>query len=624
MGGCREGRTVTRAKKRVLITLVFSVLLLVAPGGMALRAQTAAAGNPPRPEIVTPPDPEAVFEKVWKTIDRNYGQFGVKHVDWDALYRIYRPQVTRTTPEGELWDLLLALLGHLNDEHVCLADGNRRVCAGQNEGRKRDDFSLDLVKTKYLKGKFSDALGGSFVSGWLGDGVGYLYIGDFKDGIDPVTKTIDAVIGEFAGARAMVVDVRNNPGGNGRVVEVVANRFADRRRNYLRTRTRYGPGHDDMTPVEYHNTEPGGPLQFTRPVVLLANRASASAADNFVLALRVLPHVTVAGDLTEGALSAQFPERLPNGWTLWVAFKESRDPDGVCWDGVGVPPDLRVCNTAAEVAAGRDRTLEFAAQFLEKGSPAPQDDQAGLAGLKTSLVEEYVRCAREKGPEAAVAGLEKARAAKSGATFFGIDEAMQQAGDYLGRKQYAEAAGLLRACREEFPRLAVTCAMLAQALLGLGDVKAAEAALDDGRKVEPMYPWEPSQIERAKSALRKARLGSAADILGKALTEGGIPAGEKALRDLVARKADGPVFEEADFNALGYRYCQENKFEPACFVLEKTVELYPASWNAWDSLGEVSAKAGRKERAIECYRKSLALNPKNRNGQAMLEKLEKP
>ncbi|MBP7865888.1 MAG: tetratricopeptide repeat protein [Acidobacteria bacterium] len=570
-----------------------------------------------------PPNPEAVFEKVWKTIDRNYGQFGVKHVDWDALYRIYRPQVTRTTPERELWDILLAMLGHLNDEHVCLADSSRRVCAGQSEGRKRDDFSLDLVKTKYLKGKFSDSLGGSYISGWLGDGVGYLYIGDFKDGMDPVTKTIDAVIGEFAGARAMVIDVRNNPGGTGRVMEMVANRFADRRRNYLRTRIRYGPKHEDMIPAEYRNTEPGGPLQFTRPVVLLANRASASAADGFVLAMRVLPHVTVAGDLTEGALSAQFPERLPNGWTLWVSFKESRDTDGVCWDGVGVPPDLRVCNTAADVAAGRDRALEFAAQFLEKGSPAPQDDQAGLANLKMSMVEEYVRCAREKGPEAAIDGLEKARAAKSGAAFFGTDEAMQQAGEYLGRKQYAEAAGLLRACREEFPRLAATCAMLVQAYVGLGDVKAAEAVLNDGQRVEPMFPWEPQQLERAKLSLLKAKQGCAAVILGKALNEGGIPAGEKILRDLIARKPDGPVLEEADFNALGYRCFQENRVEYALFVLEKTVELYPASWNAWDSLGEVSAKAGRKERAIECYRKSLELNPKNKNGVAMLEKLEK-
>ena len=116
--------------------------------------------------------------------------------------------------------------------------------------------------------------------------------------------------------------------------------------------------------------------------MLLTDRISASAADGFTLAMRVLPHVTVVGDTTEGALSSQFPEKMPNGWTLWVAFKEVRDHDGVCWDGVGIPPDLRVLNTAADIAAGRDPMLEFAVRFLEKGTPALQDEAKSLVDIE--------------------------------------------------------------------------------------------------------------------------------------------------------------------------------------------------------------------------------------------------
>jgi Flp pilus assembly protein TadD len=67
---------------------------------------------------------------------------------------------------------------------------------------------------------------------------------------------------------------------------------------------------------------------------------------------------------------------------------------------------------------------------------------------------------------------------------------------------------------------------------------------------------------------------------------------------------------------------EKNNLDPAVFVFEKNVEPYPGSWNAWDSLGEVLAKAGRKERAIETTRKSLELNPTSKNGRAMLERLE--
>ena len=147
--------------------------------------------------------------------------------------------------------------------------------------------------------------------------------------------------------------------------------------------------------------------------------------------------------------------------------------------------------------------------------------------------------------------------------------------------------------------------------------------MKEGETVEPMFSWERSQIEQARLALRKAKLGSAAELFGKALSEGGIPAAEKKLKELLKERPNGPVFDEADFNVLGYRFAagKQPRVGPLCVREEHP--LYPSSGNAWDSLGEVPAKAGRNEQAIASYRKSLELDPKNKNGQAMLEKLMK-
>jgi len=280
-------------------------------------------------------------------------------------------------------------------------------------------------------------------------------------------------------------------------------------------------------------------------------------------------------------------------------------------------------NKAADIAAGRDQVLEFAMKFLEKGAAAPQDEAKSLLDVKTSLADVYMQCLKDEGPEAAAAMLERERKAGSGKYYFTPEFAIQQANLLLARRQYPEALGMLSACRESFPELAVTYAKLALAYLGLKDIAAAEAVMKEGDKVEPMLPFERPEIEQAKTALRKAKLGSAAELFGKALLESGVPAAEKKLKEMQKRRQDGPVFDEADFNALGYKLLQENRLDSALYVFEKTTRLYPDSWNAWDSLGEAAAKVGQTEKAIASYRKSLDLNPNNKNGQAMLEKLQK-
>jgi tetratricopeptide (TPR) repeat protein len=51
------------------------------------------------------------------------------------------------------------------------------------------------------------------------------------------------------------------------------------------------------------------------------------------------------------------------------------------------------------------------------------------------------------------------------------------------------------------------------------------------------------------------------------------------------------------------------------------VELYPESWNVYDSLGEALLAAGDREAAIAMYEKSLEINPENTNGRDMLEQI---
>ena len=80
--------------------------------------------------------------------------------------------------------------------------------------------------------------------------------------------------------------------------------------------------------------------------------------------------------------------------------------------------------------------------------------------------------------------------------------------------------------------------------------------------------------------------------------------------------------DEGTFNALGYHLLESNDTEGAVRLFVLNTELFPQSANVWDSLGEGYMKAGERTKAMEAYRKSLDLDPRNEHAQSILRQLE--
>lgn len=68
---------------------------------------------------------------------------------------------------------------------------------------------------------------------------------------------------------------------------------------------------------------------------------------------------------------------------------------------------------------------------------------------------------------------------------------------------------------------------------------------------------------------------------------------------------------ENDVNALGYMLLGGGKTDDAIEVFKKNTELYPDSWNVWDSLAEGYMNKGDKDLAIQYYTKALDMSPEN-------------
>ena len=120
------------------------------------------------------------------------------------------------------------------------------------------------------------------------------------------------------------------------------------------------------------------------------------------------------------------------------------------------------------------------------------------------------------------------------------------------------------------------------------------------------------------------RYDSPARTIRERVVRAGVANGERGvyrtLREL-ERTFPADAFKERLLNRIGYELLEKKVPPAAVLVFERTVKLYPNSWNAYDSLGEACAAAGDIQFAIRYYEKSLKLNPDNHNAAVALRQL---
>lgn len=324
-------------------------------------------------------DPEKNFEFLWTTFNDRYPFFELRKVDWKAQYNRYRPQVTRDTSDRELFYTLSAMLEPLNDGHVELMATTKtgrvkRYFRAEKTPRFYQEFSKKEIKPLF-RTTAKTLAGYGFgrpeaTAAWI---IRYCRSPEFAyirilelEGIKKrkLTQALDAIARDCRTLKGVIIDIRDNPGGDDSTVIAIVNRFCDRKRAAFRRKTKIGPGEDDFKPVKSWHMEPQGSSQFTGPIVLLTCDSVFSGAEVFALAIKQLPYVTIIGDHTNGIFSYQLEKKLPNGWEIRLSYQVYLSPDMVCYEGRGVPPDIEMRNFKSDIQNGTDPLIIRAVEVL--------------------------------------------------------------------------------------------------------------------------------------------------------------------------------------------------------------------------------------------------------------------
>lgn len=222
---------------------------------------------------------------------------------------------------------------------------------------------------------------------------GYVRITHFEDDVAPLT---DEAMEELANTTGIVIDLRNNTGGNASYIRLMSyisptpraafillsrpflNRFG-RAPDKLNAATlaripRVTGAYTTSAIVGGFRTNGGGAAYYTEKVahlytgkiVLLVNKETASAAEAFAWDIKGWPRVTVVGQPTAGAIVGAEDFDIPGGWTLTLPTHAAWGADGRIFRDELTRPDVFVPETRESLCQGQDLALQAALDLVLK------------------------------------------------------------------------------------------------------------------------------------------------------------------------------------------------------------------------------------------------------------------
>ena len=301
--------------------------------------------------------PEEVLKSLWSDFNNIHANLdfrmcsNTKYNSWYDVYynksNGYSLKVYSGMSEEQLFDVCAEMLKELNDPHVGLYAPGKFT--GSYNDNYYEDFNISTIRSYLNKNGnnyYKNFLFGRFEAE---PDIGYIRIALFTDGNSKKDdqqwgRAIDNILNSIADSKAIVLDIRNNNGGEIFLMEYIAARFTSKQKDYMKARIKTGPGPNDLSAPKIFTVRPfrevsGNLASYTKPIVLLTNRKSISAAEWFTMALLTQEHITHVGTPTCGAFSSRKDRPMINGWYYTISPERVTDMDGKHYEGIGISPD---------------------------------------------------------------------------------------------------------------------------------------------------------------------------------------------------------------------------------------------------------------------------------------------
>src|ERR1043166_6607881 len=193
-------------------------------------------------------------------------------------------------------------------------------------------YTLERVEIKVASVKATHLLPSDLTGSFK---IGYVRLIQFNEPTaEELCKALDAL--QKQGMQALILDLRNNPGGLLNSAVDVCGQFLPAKNEVVSTEGRARSQQRDYAPSGAAKERPHFPM------AMLVNEGSASGAEIVAGALKDLRRALLVGDTTFGKGSVQNVLQLPDGSALRITTAKYYTPSKQVIHGNGVTPNIRV------------------------------------------------------------------------------------------------------------------------------------------------------------------------------------------------------------------------------------------------------------------------------------------
>ncbi|MCG8404886.1 MAG: S41 family peptidase [Phycisphaerales bacterium] len=301
------------------------------------------------------------LKQLMKLLESQYSYHELRGIDWKALNKKHRKKIIASSNERTWVKRTAKMLSALKDMHLWLEHEGKIIPTYRRN--LKPNFDLEGIRT--ILPELAQRNRCVFTAR-TDENIGYILIGTLDNGKADDLAQIQDFLREYKDCSGLILDLRPNSGGDESLAKPIAGWFVEGEKVYAKNAYRdasaeTGFGRVLSRTIRGHTP----PRRFDKPVAVLMGPANMSSCEAFLLMLKQGKHVTMIGERSYGSSGNPKPHAMKNGVAVYIPSWKAMRPDGSCFEGEGIAPDIEVEAKPGKFKNG-DPVLRRALKLLRK------------------------------------------------------------------------------------------------------------------------------------------------------------------------------------------------------------------------------------------------------------------